>query len=107
MVFGWTEVEDVEGVARPERKLDVDAAEQSCKPAVLVLGVDQEDLDAAAQRRHRQCRQQVGLARARVSEHCDVCVGVARVVEGIECDWAAGGSIRTDREAAYLPQLCM
>src|SRR3954453_13164920 len=41
------EVEDVEGVPRPESERDVDAAQLGRKTAVFVLGIDHVDLDPA------------------------------------------------------------
>jgi hypothetical protein len=42
------QIEDVEGVAGSERELDVDPTEVPRKPAVFVLGIDDEDLHIAA-----------------------------------------------------------
>ena len=44
------QVEDVEGGSGAEGELDVDAAEPSRQAAVLVLGIDDEDLGAGAER---------------------------------------------------------
>ena len=52
--IGLSQIEDVERVARSERELDVHATELPCEAAVLVLGVDDEDLDVAAEGAHGQ-----------------------------------------------------
>ncbi len=41
-------------MARSERELDVDATKLPCEAAVFVLGVDDEDLDLAAEGAHGQ-----------------------------------------------------
>ena len=48
------EIEHVERMARAERELDVDPAQLFGQASVLVLGIDDVDLDASAQRGHRQ-----------------------------------------------------
>lgn len=93
-------VEHVEGVGRAQLQPDVEAAEPGRQPSVLVLGVDHEHLGARVQRAHRERRQEVGLARARVAEDPDVGVRVAGLVERVEEDRLPGCAARADDEAA-------
>ena len=88
-----------------QRQLHVDAAELSRQVAVLVLGIDDEDLDALAQRAHGQGRQQIGLARSRVSEDTDIGVGVKPLVKRIDEDRSARGSVAADEQAPRLLQV--
>ncbi len=99
------QVEDVEGGSGAQRELDVDAAEPSCQAAVLVLGIDDEDLGAGAERAHGEGRKQVCLPGARVAEDSDVGVGVATLVEGIDQDRGAGRAVAADEEPAGLLQV--
>src|SRR5712691_13394891 len=55
-------VEDVERVARTQGQLHVDTAEAARKVAVLMLGIDDVHLNAAAKRSHEERRQQIGLS---------------------------------------------
>src|ERR1700674_5031535 len=76
----------------------VDAAAPAGEPAILVLGIDDIDLDAVAQSAHRDGREQVGLSRARMPEHPDVCIGVAVLIEGVDEHWRARVPVAADHQ---------
>jgi len=99
------EVEHVQGGAGAEGELDVDASEPASQAAVLVLGVDDEDLGARAERAYGESRKQVGLAGARMAKDRDVRVRVATVVEGIDQDRGAGRTVAADEQPAGLLQV--
>jgi len=96
------QAEDVQRVARAERELHVDATEVARETSVLVLGIDDVHLNAAAERSHQECRQQVRLARARVAEHADVGVGIALLVERVDQNRRTAGAVAADDKAARL-----
>ncbi|HKW60896.1 MAG TPA: hypothetical protein VJR46_14195 [Candidatus Dormibacteraeota bacterium] len=101
-VLGRAKVQDVQGVAGAESQSNVDAAELLGQAAVLMLGVDDEDLDAHAQRSDRERREEVRLAGAGVAEDADIGVGVAALVEGIDEHRRAGRPVATGEQSARL-----
>ena len=103
--IGRPQVEHVECMAGSQRKLHVHSAEALRQAAVLVLRVDHEHLRAAAQRTHRQRRQQVSLAGARMPEDPDVGVGVLALIERIQHHRRPRRTTAPENEAARLRDL--
>jgi len=92
-------------VARAECEGNIKPAKFLSQPPVLVLRIDDENLSAETQSSHRQSREKVGLAGARVAEDSDVGVGVAAVVERVDHDGLPGGPAGTDDQAGRLLQV--
>ena len=67
-----------------------------------MLGIDQEYLSARSESTHRERRQQVRLARARVPEDSDVGVRISMRVEWIDRHRAAGRAIAANDQPARL-----
>ncbi len=105
MALGRPKIEHVQGVPGAERELHVEAPEVRSEVAVLVLGVDHEHLNAAAERPQCERRKQIRLARARMPEHADVGVRVARLVEGVERHGAAARAAPAEHDAVRLLEL--
>src|SRR2546425_10312531 len=80
-------------MARTQRELHIDSAQVARKAPVLVLWIDDETLRAAAERPHQKRRHEVGLARARVSEHSDIRVGVTLLIEWVDEHGGAGRAV--------------
>src|SRR5581483_471274 len=89
----------------PERELHVHAAELSREAAVLVLGIDDVDLDAATERAERESREQVGLSRPGVAEDRDVRVRVPGRVERVDRDRRAARLVAADDKTVRLAHL--
>ena len=67
--------------------------------------IDDVHLDATAERAHGKGGQQVGLACSGMPEDADVRVRVAALVEGIDEDRRAGGSVAADEDAGGLLEI--
>src|SRR5450756_2374479 len=89
-------------MSRTKGELHVDTPQVPGQPAVLVLGIDDVHLDPSAKSAQRECRKQIGLARAGMSEHADVRIGVAPLVEGVEEHGRSGRDVSSNDQTAGL-----
>src|SRR5258708_35020415 len=87
---------------RTEGQLHIDPTDLMGQSSVLVLGVDDENLDALAQRAQRERREKVSLAGARVPDHPDVRVGVAPLLERVDQHGCPGRAVPANHQAASL-----
>src|SRR5260370_11107305 len=87
---------------RTEGQLHIDPTDLMGQSSVLVLGVDDENLDALAQRAQRKRREKVGVDGARVPERPDVRVEVAPMLERVDQHGRPGRAVRPDHEAASV-----
>src|SRR3989442_11561988 len=94
-------------MAGTQRELHIDSAQVARKAPVLVLWIDDENLRAATERPHQKRRHEVGLARARVSEHSDIRVGVTLLIEWVDEHGGAGRTVSAHDKTARLSDLGM
>lgn len=95
-------LEDVQSVPRSEREPDVFTSHCTRERAVLMLGVENEDLDPLRERTEGQRGHQVRLPGSGVTEDADVRVCVAAIIEGVDQDRPASRGGDADDETVGL-----